>query len=86
MIGLAKVNTKNNYDRKLNKPNLTSVPSNDGLPRVDKLSQLHIDEDGTVHKPEMAVPVSPYLSPERKILADRALASEPITRTTEAGR
>jgi len=38
----------------------------DSLPRIDKLSELRIDTDGTVHVPAMAVPVSPYLSPEGK--------------------
>ncbi len=36
----------------------------DALPRIDALSQLRVDEDGTVHVPAMAVPVSPYLSAE----------------------
>jgi len=37
---------------------------NAGLPRADLLSELKIDEDGTVHLPAMTVPVSQYLSPE----------------------
>ncbi len=40
--------------------------ANDTLPRMDKLAQLRVDEDGTVHVPQMTVPVSPYLSPEAK--------------------
>jgi epsilon-lactone hydrolase len=35
-----------------------------GLPRIDQLSSLRVEEDGTVHVPEMAVPPSPFLSPE----------------------
>jgi acetyl esterase/lipase len=47
-------------------------PSNeDALPRIDRLSQLRIDSDGTVHVPAMVVPVSPWLSPEgRKWVAE----------------
>jgi len=36
------------------------------LPRIDTLSQLQLDADGTVHVPAMAVPISPYLSAEGK--------------------
>ena len=38
--------------------------SNPALPRIDLLAQLQVDADGTVHVPAMAVPISPYLSPE----------------------
>jgi monoterpene epsilon-lactone hydrolase len=38
--------------------------SSPALPRIDLLSQLQVDADGTVHVPAMAAPVSPYLSPE----------------------